>query len=224
MQSIKNNKILQASYRVFVLVACKNWSNAGGWCPASLQTNLYFQPLLVQCLHYRGTAKTEDRLFLVMALVKPTFIPVLTTNVPQTLWLQQAHGGRQRRSQGGSWLDPNPSWWPPVGDLVAGGQGCMEQGRLQGETPHCQVGAGLAREVPFRHLQGAHKHPYNFPRNNKSVMSSTTFFSRHLRVLVEKLCFSQKCHFFGNKEVSFQPKIVALGRKCSHASNPSIPT
>lgn len=168
LQNIKNNNILQASYRVFVLVACKNWSNAGGWHQASLQTNLCFQSWLVQCLHYLGTVKTEDKLLLVVALVQPTFIPALTTNVPQILWLQQARGGRQRRNHRGSWQDPNPSWWPHVGDLLVA-KAAWKQGRLQGEISHCQM-------VPSRHLQWVHKHWHNFPRNDRSVMSSTTLF------------------------------------------------
>lgn len=131
-------------------------------------------------------------------------------------------GGRGEVKGDPGWTQTLPdglmleTWWL-VAKAAWNKEGCRER-------PLTARWAQVWPETPFRHLQGAHKHPYNFPRNNKSVMSSTTFFSRHLRVLVEKLCFSQKCHFFGNKEVSFQPKIVALGRKCSHASNPSIPT
>lgn len=132
VQNTKNTKILQASYRVFMLVACKNWSNTSGWYQASLQTNLCFQSLLVQSLHYLGTVKTDSKLFLMMALVKPTFISVqMLTNIPHILWLQQVRGGGQKRSQGGSWQDPNSSWWPHIGALLVA-KAAWKQGRLQG--------------------------------------------------------------------------------------------
>lgn len=69
-------------------------------------------------------------------------------------------------------------WWP----------------RLHGSKECCRDRPPTARWMqvwPFRRLQGVHKHWYNFPRDNKSIISSTTLFPG-VWELWWKSCFSHR--------------------------------
>ena len=142
-------------------------------------------------------------------------------------------GGRGE-AKGDPGQDPNPSWWPCAGDLpkrLWPGLGSLlaPAARRRRESPNAAectpvlLGFGQSRDIqaPLLHLQRAHTHQYNFPRDNRSVLYHVV--STHLRLLMEKLHFSQKCHLFWQKMV-FVEKSMFSQKYCTREKMLSSPT
>lgn len=114
--------------------------------------------------------------------------------------------GRTQTLPGGPMLET--CWWPRHGSK----EGCRDRPPT----------ARWMQVWPFRHLQGIHKHQDNFPRGNKSIVSSPTLFPGVWESFDGKAAFLTEMSPLCQQRSQFSAKNVALGRKCSYMSNLSM--